>query len=194
VNRTQPETLAPRRCPPPTLRPACPGDEAGLAAMLAGLSPQSFYQRFLSGGGELSARLRAQLVHATAERGAWLAVAGDVSGDVSGHVSGESVVGHACWVFEPGTPADRPVAELAAVVADGWQGRGLGARLLAAVARDATDAGADAVQMYLLANNRRLLARIGREWPDVRPRRDGTLVVYQVPAEAVVPWPTSDVA
>jgi hypothetical protein len=48
--------------------------------------------------------------------------------------------------------------------------------------------------MYLLANNRRLLARIGREWPDVRPRRDGTLVVYSVPAEAVVPWPSSDVA
>jgi GNAT superfamily N-acetyltransferase len=186
VNGTQPEALAPRRCPPPTLRPARPGDEAGLAAMLADLSPQSFYQRFLSGGGELSARLRAQLVHATTERGAWLAVADDVSG--------ESVVGHACWVFEPRTPADRPVAELAAVVADGWQGRGLGARLLAAVARDATDAGAAAVQMYLLANNRRLLARIGREWPDVRPRRDGTLVVYRVPAEAVVPWPSSDVA
>jgi len=154
--------------------------------MLAGLSPQSFYQRFLSGGGELSARLRAQLVHATGERGAWLAVAG--------HVSGETVVGHACWVFEPGTAADRPVAELAAVVADGWQGRGLGGRLLAAVARDATDAGAAAVQMYLLADNRRLLARIGREWPDVRPQRDGTLVVYRVPAEAVVPWPSSDVA
>ena len=154
--------------------------------MLAGLSAQSFYQRFLSGGGELSARLRAQLVHTTAERGAWLAVADDVAG--------ETVVGHACWVFEPGTPADRPVAELAAVVADAWQGRGLGRRLLAAVARDATEAGAATVHIYLLADNRRLLARIGREWPDVRPRRDGPLVVYTVPAEAVVPWPSSEVA
>jgi GNAT superfamily N-acetyltransferase len=153
--------------------------------MLAGLSAQSFYQRFLSGG-ELSVRLCAQLVHTTAERGAWLAVAGDAAG--------ETVVGHACWVFEPRTPPDRPVAELAAVVADGWQGRGLGGRLLAAVARDAADAGATAVHMYLLAENRRLLARIGREWPDVRPRRDGPLVVYRVPAEAVVPVPSSAVA
>jgi GNAT superfamily N-acetyltransferase len=185
VNRTQPEALALRQCAPPTLRRAHPGDEAGLAAMLAGLSAQTFYQRFLSGG-ELSARLRAQLFHAPAERGAWLAVADGVAG--------ETVVGHACWVFEPGVPADRPVAELAAVVADGWQGRGLGSRLLAAVARDATGAGAAAVHMYLLAENRRLLARIGREWPGVRPRRDGPLVVYRVPAESVVPWPATDVA
>lgn len=154
--------------------------------MLSDLSAQSYYQRFLTGGGELPARLRAQLVHATAERGAWLAVADDVAG--------ETVIGHACWVFEQGAPTARPVAELAAVVADFWQGRGLGSRLLAAVARDAIDAGAAAVHLYLLADNRRLLARIGREWPDVRPRRDGPLVVYRVPAEAVVPWPSTDVA
>lgn len=150
------------------LRPAGAEDHAKLAAMLAGLSSDSRYRRFVGGAGVPHAGLLKTLVRAGDDGAAWLAVAGD------------EVVAHAGWAIEPGAP-DR-VAELAVVTTDAWQGRGLGTRLLAVVAADAARAGATALRLYVLADNRRLVARIGREWPDTKPRRDGTLLVYTVPA------------
>jgi GNAT superfamily N-acetyltransferase len=165
------------RPPPPTspagvlrLRPAAEGDHAGLTTMLVGLSPDSAYHRFLGGVGTPPRGMVKALVRSGVDGAAWLALAGDV------------VVAHASWAFEPGTRAE--IAELAAVTADAWQGRGLGRRLLAAAATDAVRAGATALRLYVLAGNRRLLARIGREWPDITPQRDGTLVIYTISAAA----------
>jgi GNAT superfamily N-acetyltransferase len=147
------------------LRPVVEDDMAGLATMLAGLSPDSSYRRFLVGVTTPPPGLLNALVLSRADGAAWLAVAGD------------QVVAHASWAFEPGTP----IAELAAVTADAWQGRGLGTRLLDAVAAEAVQAGASALRLYVLADSRRLVARIGRDWPDATPQRDGPLLVYTIP-------------
>jgi GNAT superfamily N-acetyltransferase len=150
------------------LRPAVEADQAKLAAMLAGLSPDSRYRRFLTGVGTPPAALLKALVRSGEDGASWLAVAQ------------KYVVAHASWGIEPGAP-DR-IAELAVVTADAWQGRGLGIRLLAAVAANAMQAGATALRLYVLADNRRLIARLHRQWPDTTPRRDGTLLIYTIPA------------
>jgi GNAT superfamily N-acetyltransferase len=167
---------------PATVRPADRTDALRLATMLSELSGQSFYQRFLTGPGLLSPRLCRLLVASTPGSGAVVAT------------SGARLVAHACWAFEPQTEASGPVAEVAVVTADAWQGRGLGTRLLTAVARDAVDAGARTATMYVLADNRRVRARLARRWPDVAPAHDGVLVVYRVPAESVAGRPAVSVA
>jgi GNAT superfamily N-acetyltransferase len=136
--------------------------------MLVGLSSDSRYRRFLSGVGTPPAGLLKAMVRSGEDGAAWLAVAE------------ERVVAHAGWGIEPGAPGR--IAELAVVTADAWQGQGLGARLLAVVAANAMQAGATALRLYVLADNRRLIDRLHRAWPDTQPPRDGALLVYTIPA------------
>ncbi len=165
------------------LRRADATDAVGLAAMLTDLSPQSAYRRFMGGRRVPLPRVLTQLVQAADDRGAWLGLAGDV------------VVAHGCWAFEPhstGYPADElPVAELGVVVADDWQDRGLGTRLLSLVTGDAIRAGAGSVRLNILAENRRLVARVARDWPGTIPQRDGVLLTYTIPVVGFIAGGTS---
>jgi GNAT superfamily N-acetyltransferase len=106
------------------LRPVGPGDAARMHAFLLELSLRSVQQRFWSGGPNLM-RLTRELTRPDPDRGG--IVACDRSGAIVGH--GEYVVVGA------GT------AEVAVVVADGHQGRGLGTRLVEQVTIVAAGAG-----------------------------------------------------
>src|SRR5688500_10392662 len=91
------------------VRPVAPGDEAGLARLLDGLSERSRWLRFFSGAADLTgaARLAATMPGLVAE-------AGDPA----------EIVGHVLYA-----PEGRGRAEVAFEVADAWHGRGIG-RLL----------------------------------------------------------------
>jgi hypothetical protein len=162
VNQTQPVTL--RR-----------GDEAdldGLGQMLGGLSDLSRWFRFQTaiGSPPRSALLLRMLRPAGA---AWVAFRDD------------RMIGHAMWAWATlGLPdqADGRVAELAAVIADHEQHRGLGIHMLAVAAVDAIASGATHFLFVVSASNDTSLRMVRRRWPDAVAERDGSLMTFVAPA------------
>ncbi len=140
------------------VRAARPADADGLTELLAGLSPRSSFLRFLAGIGSPGPRLVAALLRRDAHRGSWVAVAED------------RLVGHAMWGAADGA------AELGVVVADRWQGRGIGRLLTVATLREARARGHVNVRLSLHPENRDLLRRLARGAASVC-REDGLVTV-----------------
>jgi acetyltransferase len=147
-----------------TLRRAHETDAADLAAMLAALSVESAFHRFLTGLGRPSRKLVARLLRSDDQHGAWLAV---------DHRS--LVVGHAQWAVADG------VADLGVVVADHWQRRGVGRRLLRAAVSEAAVAGARALQVDVHGENHRVLRLVRTALPRARVTHEGTLLTFRSP-------------
>ncbi len=125
------------------VRPAGAADTDGLRELVAGLSPRSAFLRFCAGVGTPSGRLLAALLRRDAEHGAWVAT------------SGRAVVGHLSWAVV----ADG-VVEVGAMVADPWQGRGLGRALVDHGLAEAAARGASHVRLVVHHENRTLLRRL----------------------------------
>jgi RimJ/RimL family protein N-acetyltransferase len=150
------------------LRPIAPSDRQLLVDGFERLSPESRYRRFFSPVSELSAR---QLDYLTDvdhhDHEALVAVDPDSGG----------LAGVARYVrTRPG------VAEPAIVVADDWQGRGLGAGLLDALADRAREEGVDCFVAPVLSENRaaiRLFERLAEGGATVR--HDGIEVELTIP-------------
>jgi ribosomal protein S18 acetylase RimI-like enzyme len=138
------------------IRPLRDGDTATVERVFAQLSATSAYQRFGTGVSRLGPRSLLALA----------AVATDQQGVLVAEVGGRPV-GLGRWVRGP--YADRPsAAEIALEVADAWQGRGIGRRLVAAVAEDAERSGVESLLAYVdLANGRMTgwLRRLGAANP-----------------------------
>jgi RimJ/RimL family protein N-acetyltransferase len=131
------------------LRPIRPGDAPGLTQLYDRLSPESAYQRFFAVMRRLPpdwARILADVDH---DRRAAIVAAGP---------DGELIT-VARYCTEPG--ADE--AEIAVVVQDAWQGRGLGTILLSALLDHAVSRGITKFLAYVLADNHRMLRLIGRQ-------------------------------
>lgn len=147
MNRTQ------LSVPGVLIRRARDGDEERVHRFLDGLSPRTRTLRFFTGLGRPSASLVRMLLTVDERR------------DVLVALHGPEVVGHA--MSYRGEGAD---VEVAVVVADRWQGRGLGPRLMDALLARAAGRGATTVAMDVLGENRRALRMIRRIWPDARMR------------------------
>jgi GNAT superfamily N-acetyltransferase len=158
-----------------TLRRARPGDLEAFTAFVAGLSPTTSYRRFFTAVSHLPTAYATRLLRSSATSGAWLAWDGDV------------VVGHGFWAaVGPDT------AELALVVADNAQGRGVGRALTTAALGDATAAGMRQLELVVQRDNRLVADLVARRWPHRRTAlRDGLLVMQvtlqPVPELASVP-------
>lgn len=76
------------------------------------------------------------------------------------------------------------VVELAATVADDWQGIGLGSALLSRLTQRARDEGHSALRAHVLAVNRRAIAMLRRAGFQDRGRA-GVLLEYQLPLVVV---------
>jgi RimJ/RimL family protein N-acetyltransferase len=76
-------------------------------------------------------------------------------------------------------PSEPGVVELAATVADGWQGIGLGGALLAVIMQRACDEGHSALRASVLAVNSRSIAMLRRAGFKGRPGT-GTLREYEL--------------
>ena len=124
------------------VRRARPTDADEVRRLVAELSPEAAHLRFFVGVGTPSARLVGALLRRDETHGAWVCEAGD------------RVVGHASWGLDGGA------AEVGVVVAEPWQGQGLGRSLLGAALAEAAGRGLTDVRLYVHAENRWLARRL----------------------------------
>ncbi|WP_219462494.1 GNAT family N-acetyltransferase [Nonomuraea rhizosphaerae] len=133
------------------IRPARQDDDDGIRRFLAGLSLHTQTLRFFTGVGAPAASLVSALIAVDERRDALVAT-----------LDGE-IIGHA--MSYRGGAAD---VEIAVVVTDEWQGRGLGPKLIDTLLFRASVRGAQTVGMDVLGENRRVLRMIRRIWPDAQ--------------------------
>jgi GNAT superfamily N-acetyltransferase len=152
------------------VRPIEPGDKALLQAGLERLGDESRYRRFLN---PIKALSRDELAYFTEvdheDHEALVAVGPD----------GREPVGVARYVRLD----DREAAEVAVVVVDDWQGRGVGTLLMQELAERASAAGVRRFAATCLADNDEvidLLGRLGRARVD-HPERGLAEVTVELP-------------
>jgi RimJ/RimL family protein N-acetyltransferase len=128
------------------LRPIEPADEAALTSLYARLSPETAYQRFFT----VMRRLPPE----------WPRILANVDYDrrmaIVAVEPGVALVGVARYDHDPRTDE----AEIALVVQDAWQGRGLGTALMAELLDYAEARGIRRFRAYVLADNHRMLRLI----------------------------------
>jgi GNAT superfamily N-acetyltransferase len=124
------------------VRRALAADAPALTALVAGLSPQTAHRRFFAGMGTPTARFVTALLRRDETHGAWVCNAG------------EGLAGHASWGVDGGA------AEVGVVVADLWQGAGIGRALLVASLVEAAGLGLTDVRLHVHAENHRLARRL----------------------------------
>jgi ribosomal protein S18 acetylase RimI-like enzyme len=153
----------------PQLRTAGEPDADDLTAMLDGLTDLSLYFRFQTAIGRPPRPALVLRMLCPSGR-AWVATRDD------------KVVGHAMWAWA-GSASER-TAELAAIISEAEQRRGLGVRMLSVAAADAIAAGATHFLFVVSPANDRTIRMIRRRWPTAAVERDGTLLNFLVPARS----------
>jgi RimJ/RimL family protein N-acetyltransferase len=143
------------------LRPIRADDERRLVALYDRLSHHTAYQRFFTILRRLPLDWARFLANVDYPRRFALVVEHPVGGD--------DLIGVARW-----EPADDPVtAEVAFVVQDGWQRRGLGRILLAELLGAARTGGLTRFRAWVLADNRRMLDLLARNTRILSRRLEG---------------------
>jgi acetyltransferase len=148
------------------LRLTRPSDAARVRAFLETLSEPSRYRRFLSGMGEVPDSVVQHFTFYEPRERLMLAACAPVDGT-------EAIIGLADVAL-----LDTGVAEIAVVVDDDRQRKGVGSLLSEAVAHLAVRRGASHLQATMAPDNRGMLSLMERLGPTVRSREDGDLVVY----------------
>lgn len=147
------------------LRTASPRDAGLIREFVCALSVRSQRLRFFAVAAPPSSSLVKALCGGNG--GADIIVAADSSGHLIGH--GMAVDG---W------HRGAPTTEIGLVVADSWQGRGVGTTLLRTLAGRAADRGVGTLVMEVMPENQRMLGIIGRRWPDAeRERTPDSIIV-----------------
>ncbi|MFF4878857.1 GNAT family N-acetyltransferase [Micromonospora sp. NPDC000668] len=157
-----------------TVRPSCADDVAGVLELHEGCSARSRHRRYLGGAAlPQPARLRRLL---EPSRGLTLIASAPASDGVA-----ESVVAMANLLGE----GDE--AEVALLVRDDWQRRGLGSALLRRLVGHADRAGYAALLLHVQAENTPMLRTLRRlDRPSVA-ERDGALLTLTVPLAVPAP-------
>lgn len=160
--------LAGQRAPGPDLlvRRASPADLDALAAFFGGLSARTRLLRFFAAITPSRAML-ARLCDAADGTDALVAT----------HDGG--IVGHAMAVERTGPDGGR-TADIGVVVADTWQGRGLGSGLMRVLIACAQHRGITSLTMDVLPGNRAVLAMITSHWTTARTDRSPDCLTMHV--------------
>jgi len=153
VNRTQHAGPAGRAAVP--VRRACAADLAALGDFFASLSAQTRYLRFFGGVTITPAMLGL--------------LSGGGGADCVVAVLRGTVIGHAMAVGRAGQDGATQT-EIGVVVADAWQGQGVGAALVRPLIAAARASGATTLAMDVLPGNQRAIAMITAHWPVVRTK------------------------
>jgi GNAT superfamily N-acetyltransferase len=142
------------RAPGPAaeIRRAQSSDLAALRDFFAGLSARTRSRRFFAPVTPTSAMLH-RLSGGTGNVDAVVAIAGG------------GIVGHAMAADRDGSDGDS-ITEIGVVVADAWQGRGVGSALVRALIAGARTRGVAFLVMDVLPGNRRVLAMILGHWAE----------------------------
>lgn len=130
------------------LRPIRSEDAAALAQLYDRLSPESADQRFFT----VMRRLPPD----------WARILAGVDRDRNAAIVAAGPDGELIGVARYGTLPGADEAEIALVVEDGWQHRGLGTILLSALLDHAESRGITRFLAYVLADNQRMLRLVGR--------------------------------
>ncbi|MBO0789093.1 MAG: GNAT family N-acetyltransferase [Actinobacteria bacterium] len=155
------------------MRRAGPGDIPALREFFAALSGRTRYLRFFGPLWPTGAMLRR--LSGTGGADAVIATAGD------------AVIGHAMACDEPAGRG--PAAtEIGVVVADGWQGRGVGAALVRELMAAAADRGVTVLAMDVLPGNRKVLDMIAGHWHVLSTEHAGDVIAVR----ARLPQPASE--
>ena len=125
-----------------TLRHIAPTDAAREQAFVRGLSPQSSYLRFHGTINDLSKKELKEFTEPDSRNAVAMVVLR--SGE-----TGEEEIGVARYVIDP----DRANCEFAIVVADTWQKRGIGTRLMNALISHLQGSGVKRISGYVLKEN-----------------------------------------
>jgi GNAT superfamily N-acetyltransferase len=168
VNRTQGGWA--RRGDPTEIRRADRVDPGALAAFFAGLSTRTRYLRFFAPLTPTTGMLRYLCGRGPGHVDALVALRDGV------------IVGHAMAADRPGPPAG-PAADIGVVVADAWQGQGVGSALVRALVHRAQARGVTVLTMDVLPGNSQVFTMIGDHWPRARTERtsDGVAVQVRLP-------------
>jgi ribosomal protein S18 acetylase RimI-like enzyme len=155
--------------PAAVIRPAHAADEAALGDFFAALSPHSRYLRFFGPVTPGPALLRR--------------LCGSAEGvDAVVAVRGGLIIGHAMAADQAGPYGSR-VTDIGVVVADAWQGRGVGAALMRALVTGAQARGLTSMTMDVLHGNQRVLAMILAHWPAARIDHSGDGLAIRIRLE-----------
>ena len=138
-----------------TIRPIRPDDAQMLQAMMQHLSPESRYFRFVSSIAELPPTMLAKFTLIDYDREmALVAVAKERTPGADGAmVETQRIVGVSRYITNP----DQSSCEFALVVADDFNGKGLGSRLMLSIMDVARDKGLSEIDGLVLANNPSML-------------------------------------
>ena len=202
MNRTQVGQGSAREAA--TIRPPDTADLAALGGFFAGLSMRSRVQRFFA-----PVRLSPAMIRLACGLGADGPAGGtghsgpgrrpsrDGGTDALVATLGGVIIGHGMAVDRPAdrpAPAEGRVTEIGVVVADAWQGQGVGSALVGALISRAQARGVTSLIMDVLPDNRQMLAMIASHWPGARTWRRADCVTIQaalVPEQRAVPRPAA---
>jgi L-amino acid N-acyltransferase YncA len=151
--------------PAAAIRPARAADMGALSDFFAGLSPQTRYLRFfapVTPGPGLLRRMSG----------------GDGHADAVVAVRGGVIIGHAMAADRAG-PRGARTADVGVVVADAWQGQGVGSALMRALITGARARGVTSLTMDVLPGNHRMLAIIAGHWTAARVKGSADFVTFR---------------
>src|ERR1700677_3906443 len=148
------------------IRPARATDLPALGDFFAGLSMQARYLRFFAPTTPGPAPLD-------------VLCCGGGGADAVLATRGAIIVGHAMAADGSG-PCGARTTDIGVVVADAWQGQGVGPALVRALITGAQVRGVTTVTMDVLHGNDRALAMIKGHWPAARTRRSRDCVTLCV--------------
>jgi len=143
-----------------TLRPLKPEDRDIEHAFVAGLSPDTHHNRLLGGARAITREYIESLVNVDYSR--------DMAIAATTVLDGETLIGVARYARE----RDSDAAEFAIVVADAWQGRGIGSRLLAKLIDVARRRGLKALYGEILGTNLPMLELVRKHGFELRRNPD----------------------
>jgi len=146
-----------------TLRPLRPEDRDIEFAFVSGLSPETRSNRLLGGTRAITREYIESLVRIDYSRNMALAA--------TTMLGGETLTGVARYVLEK----DGRSAEFAIVIADSWQGRGIGQRLLAKLIDIARQRSLKRLYGDILATNRPMLELVRKLGFKLERQEDPTL-------------------
>ncbi len=140
------------------VRTAEPDDAALIRDFVCGLSVRTQYFRFFTAVAPPSGGLLRALSGGSGRSDILLVI--DDSGAVVGH--GMAADGESC---------DLHTADIGLVIADRWQGQGLGTTLLRLLTERAAERGVETLVLEVLPDNRKMLGIIERRWPHASRKR-----------------------
>jgi predicted N-acetyltransferase YhbS len=144
------------------VRAGRPADTEAIREFLTSLSAQTRYFRFFAALGPTAGLLR---VLSGGTPGTDILIISDGNGTIVGH-------GMAAQI----TAGGRPGVDIGLIVADSWQGQGLGTVLLRLLVARAAERGIGALLVEVLPDNARMLGLIDRHFPLARRTWNGDAI------------------